>query len=199
VRYTFPGNTLLVILKARLETVMYIKLNVLFCLWIAICAATIMAPQAVRADNTASVLVTATIDSSATLTIENSVGPTSTVSFSGYGNESVAANEGAITVVARVSTTQGNADTILQVRATNLIGQTVGDMIPVSSISYARTEDSGGATWFDGVLNNNWTTLAEFTKGSGLYSCSQVYSMDVPASANDDTYTCTISYQVTGF
>jgi hypothetical protein len=152
-----------------------------------------------NASETGSLTVTAAVDSSATLTLTDTSGAVTGITFSGAGNEVVTANEGAITVNARVSTTLDNTGTVIQVESTNLTGETYGNVLPASDIAYTHTIDSGGGTWFAGPLSNNWTTLAELTPGSGLYSGDQLYSLTIPASANDDNYTGTISYRIIGF
>jgi hypothetical protein len=152
-----------------------------------------------NAADTGSLTVTAAVDSSATLTLTDTSGPVTGITFSGAGNEVVTANEGAITVNARVSTTLGNTGTVIQVEGTDLTGETPGNVLPASDISYTHTTDFGGGTWLAGPLSNNWSTLAELTPGSGLYSGDQLYSLTIPASANDDTYTGTISYRIIGF
>ncbi len=163
------------------------------------CLAAVFSGTAAQAQNTASLAVTANIDSSATLTLSDTSGIASTLTFGGAGNETVAASEGAITVSARLSTTQGNTGTVIQIRCSDLNGQTAGNVIPASDLSYVHTTDTGGGTWFSGVLHNDWSTLADLSSGSGLYSGDQIYALTVPPGANDDTYTGTISYQVVGF
>jgi hypothetical protein len=163
---------------------------------IACFAVTICPLPAASAATTASLTIVANIDSSADISLSNSTGTASTITFSGAGNESVNAEEGPITVTARLSTVAGNDDTIIQVKATNLVGKNPDDVIPVNDLSFTHSTDTGGGTWFSGVLSNSWTTLAVLSSGSGLYTGDQLYNLNVPASANDDTYTAIVSYQI---
>ena len=89
------------------------------------CLAAVFSGTAAQAQNTASLAVTANIDSSATLTLSDTSGIASTLTFGGAGNETVAASEGAITVSARLSTTQGNTGTVIQIRCSDLTVQSI--------------------------------------------------------------------------
>jgi hypothetical protein len=156
-------------------------------------------PSPAHAQNNASLAITANVDSSATLTISDTAGIASTLTFSGAGNETVPASEGVITVTARVSTTQGNTSTLIELSSTDLAGQTTGNTIPAAELAYTHTTDTGGGTWFTTPLSNNWSTLAALTPGSGLYTGDQIYTLTIPPTANDDTYAGTVNYRVVGF
>jgi hypothetical protein len=156
-------------------------------------------PGIATADNNAHLAVTAVVRPSATITLTDSTGPASTLTFSGTDSSAVTASEGTITVMAAVSTTSGNTDTFIQVQGTDLTGDKPSDVIAASNISFVQSAGIGGATWLSGSLSNAWTTLAKLTSGSGVYSGEQTYTLKIPNSANDDTYHGTITYQIFGF
>jgi len=143
--------------------------------------------------------LTATITPSASIVISNSAGPTDTLHFRATGDESVPANEGSVTVTAMVTTSVGNSDTTIEVKCTDLTGSNPANVIPASDVVFSHGLDTGGGSWFSGSLSNGWTTLAKLTPGSGLYTGSQTFYLNVPPTANQDTYTGTISFQIVGF
>ncbi len=179
--------------------------NVLFAALIGVCAAD---SNIASAQSTGELAATATVTSSATLTLSNLSGNVSTLTFAGTGATSLSASEGTIDVGAQITTTAGNSSAIIQIASdANLVGTGTGtgeDAIPFTDVTYTAA-DAGGAqtaTWSHPALGGgatSWSTLAALTPGSGTYLGHQVFTLAVPATAVVDTYTGNVYYQITGF
>jgi hypothetical protein len=175
----------------------------------ALTAFVVITPTIAKAQSTGQLAATATVTSSATLTLSDNSGPARSLTFTGTGGEAgIAATEGAITVGAQVTTAAENASTVIQTTSdVNLVGAGTGigeDAIPFADLTYTAS-DAGGpqtATWLTPALGGGatvWSTLAELTPGSGTYAGTQTFNLAIPTTAVVDTYTGNVYYKITGF
>jgi hypothetical protein len=151
---------------------------------------------------------TATVVTSAALTLKTGGSTDTTLTFpSLIGGQSYGPTEGAVTIGAQVTTTSGNASAVIDITSdADLTGSTDNtDLIPFTQLTYT-TADAGTtpqtATWLTPALGGGattWSVLAELTPGSGTYAGTQTFTLAVPATSNADTYTGNVYYRIYGF
>jgi hypothetical protein len=167
-----------------------------------LCTIGAFAPTTADADNNTGTLdVQATVTSSATLTLTDTNGAASTLTFSGTGGQAVTPTEGDITVNAQVTTDADNMNTAITVSATDLTGGDSSNVIPASDLSVTHASDTGGGDWRTGTfsLSSSGPIVMAALPTSGTYSGDQAFSLAIPANANADTYTGTVTYTITGY